>query len=131
MSERHYIKGWRAQGDGIAQGGRRPKPVEIRGEGVFDEVVAGTWLHIELMSYERGHADYFVNIGSRRMNVRVYRDGHVCATFNSDDSDRDEWRGFPDGLKPKHEHRYVTDDDGCVHPCFCGKAWPGGATRAK
>jgi hypothetical protein len=26
-------------------------------------------------------------------------------------------------VKRKHRHRFLTDEDGCVHPCVCGKPW--------
>lgn len=33
---------------------------------------------------------------------------------------REAW-GEVERLTPKHEHRFLTDEDGAVHPCSCGK----------
>ena len=32
-------------------------------------------------------------------------------------------------LRPAHQHRFFTDDDGAVHGCVCGEPWRPNANR--
>lgn len=34
-------------------------------------------------------------------------------------------------LKPRHVHRFFTDEDGACHPCRCGEPYPGTKRRAR
>lgn len=72
------MKGWRAQGE-HGRGEMR----SARGNGLFDEVVAGEWLHVELLDHKRGWATYFMVVGSRAFWLRVKK-GRVEVTSQED-----------------------------------------------
>jgi hypothetical protein len=76
------MKGWRAQGEQR----RGQEMAKASGEGLFDEVVAGDWLHVELMDARGGSASYFMVVGSRAFWLRVKK-GKVEITAYED---RDE-----------------------------------------
>lgn len=80
------MKGWRAQGDD-----KRGQHVAIKGEGLFDEVVAGDWLHVELLDSGRGWASYFMVVGSRAFWLKVTKGKVEVTGFE----DRDETGDHP------------------------------------